>query len=44
MKTRFLRFLRKLKQKNFFNEIEDDALYTDYAPARIYARLSCSYS
>ena len=32
------RFLRKLKQKNFFNEIEYDKLYpSDSAPARIYA-------
>ena len=38
MMTRFLCFLRKLNQKNFFNEIEDDKLYTDSAPARIYAR------
>ena len=30
-------FLRKLKQKNFFNENEYDKLYTSgYAPARIY--------
>ena len=33
-----LRFLRKLKQKNFFNEIEYDKLYrSGSAPARIYA-------
>ena len=32
-----LRFLRKLKQKNFFNEIEFDKLYpSNSAPARIY--------
>ena len=32
------RFLRKLKQKNVFNEIEYDKLYpSDSAPARIYA-------
>ena len=30
------RFLRKLKQKNFFNEIEYDKLYPDSAPARIH--------
>ena len=31
------RFLRKLKQKNFFNEIEYDKLYpSGSAPARIY--------
>ena len=31
------RFLRKLKQKNFFNEIEYDKLYpSGYAPDRIY--------
>ena len=31
------RFLRKLKQKNFFNEIEYDKLYpSSSAPARIY--------
>ena len=31
------RFLRKLKQKYFFNEIEYDKLYpSGYAPARIY--------
>ena len=31
------RFLRKLKQKNFFNEIENDKLYSSgSAPARIY--------
>ena len=31
------RFLRKLKQKNFFNEIEYDKLYpSGFAPARIY--------
>ena len=31
------RFLRKLKQKNFLNEIEDDKLYpSGSAPARIY--------
>ena len=30
-------FLRRLKQKNFFNEIEYDKLYTSAsAPARIY--------
>ena len=32
------RFLRKLKQKNFFNEIEYDKLYpSGSAPARIYS-------
>ena len=32
-----LRFLRKLKQKNFFDEIEFDKLYpSNSAPARIY--------
>ena len=30
------RFLGKLKQKNFFNEIEYDKLYPGSAPARIY--------
>ena len=31
------RFLRKLKQKNFFNEIESNKLYPSFsAPARIY--------
>ena len=31
------RFLRKLKQKNFFNEIKYDKLYSSgFAPARIY--------
>ena len=40
MKTReasLQRFLRKLKQKNVFNEIEYDKLYpSGFSPARIY--------
>ena len=33
-------FLRKLTQKNFFNEIEYDKLYpSGSAPARIYAQI-----
>ena len=36
-KTSLQRFLRKLKRKNFFNEIECDKLYCcHFAPARIY--------
>ena len=36
-KASLQRFLRKLKQKNFFNEIEYDKLYpSGSAPARIY--------
>ena len=36
-KASLQRFLRKLKQKNFFNEIEYDTLYrSGSAPARIY--------
>ena len=36
-KATLQRFLRKLKQKNFFNEIEYDKLYpSGSAPARIY--------
>ena len=42
------RFLRKLKQKNFFNEIEYDKLHhSGSAPARIYGTpkmLKLSYS
>ena len=38
-------FLRKLKQKNFFNEKEYDKLYpSSSAPARIYVILKCTNS
>ena len=37
MRSSTTTFLRKLKQKNFFNEIEHDKLYPSCsAPARIY--------